>query len=76
MNTAEKFALDEHLSDYPEDATYDEVCDLILDEDESVIVWAPLEHTPPSQIVETIDCTRLHFKAVVDKLLNAQGEDE
>ena len=73
MNTAEKFALDEHLSSYPESATYEEVCDLILEEDENVIAWAQMEYTPPTQIVEAIDCTRLHFKAVVDKLLNTHG---
>ena len=73
MNNAEKFALDEHLSNYPQDATFDEVCEMIYAEDERVIVWAH-DSAPPYQIVENIDCTKLHFKAVVDKLLNTQGE--
>jgi hypothetical protein len=73
MNTAEKFALDEHLSNYPQDATFDEVCEMIYTEDERVIVWAN-DPAPPYQIVENIDCTKLHFKAVVEKLLNTQGE--
>jgi hypothetical protein len=73
MNTAEKFALDEHLSDYPKDATFDEVCEMIYSEDERVLVWAA-EQAPPYKVVENIDCTKIHFQSVVDKLLNAQGE--
>jgi hypothetical protein len=48
MNTAEKFALDEHLSNYPQDATFDEVCEMIYTEDERVIVWAN-DPAPPYQ---------------------------
>ena len=68
MKTSEKFALDEWLSEYPADATYDEVIDMIHDDDERVMAWA-IDESMGYAIVERIDCTRMHFEAVVGKLI-------
>jgi hypothetical protein len=73
MNTAEKFACDEWLSTYPDDASYDEVIDMIHDDDERVMAWA-IDATMGYEIVERIDCTRMHFEAVVDKLMTVPSE--
>jgi hypothetical protein len=66
MKHSERFALNEWLSDYPSEASYDEICDLILDDDESVTVWQWFENTPSAELVENIDNTRSHFECVVD----------
>lgn len=39
MNKYIKFALNHHLSEYPEDWSYSQVVKAIVDEDESVVVW-------------------------------------
>ena len=40
MKHSERFALNEWMSDYPQDATFDEVCDLLLDEDPAAVMTA------------------------------------
>jgi len=66
MKHSERFALNEWLTDYPREATFDEVCDLLLDEDESVTPWQWFETIPRYELVENIDNTRSHFECVVD----------
>jgi len=39
LTTAERFALDEWLSDYPEDVSYSEILDMIQGGTEDVSVW-------------------------------------
>jgi len=64
MNTAERFAINEWLSEYPEDKTYDEIMDLIYEEDESVIPWELVEHYPAADLIEVIYNTKIHFECV------------
>ena len=66
MKHSERFALNEWLSDYPREASFDEICDLILDNDDSVTVWQWFDFTPRAELVENIDNTRSHFECVVD----------
>jgi hypothetical protein len=72
MTHAEQFALNEWLSEHPQDKTYDEVCDLLLDEDDSVCAWQWFETMPPSELVENIDNTRSHFENVITAM-KAEG---
>jgi hypothetical protein len=72
MKHSERFALNEWLSDYPREASFDEVCDLILDEDESVTVWQWFENTPRYELVENIDNTRSHFENTINTM-KAEG---
>ena len=65
MKVSERFALNEWLSEYPDGMSYDDVCELIRDEDERIVVWQWFEHWPPSDFIENIDNTRSHFEAVV-----------
>jgi len=75
MKRSEKFSLDEWLSDYPENLTYDEVCDLLLDEDASVCAWQWFETMPPTELVENIENTRSHFEhTIID--MKEKGELE
>ncbi len=69
MKLSEQFALNQWLTDYPENLTYDEVIDLMLgDEDEwthdQITVWQTVEHFTLRQVVEFIEDTRKHFAAV------------
>ena len=64
MNTAERFAINEWLSEYPEDKTYEEIMDLIYEEDESFIPWELVEHYPAADLIEVIYNTKIHFETV------------
>jgi hypothetical protein len=64
MNTAERFAINEWLSDYPEDKTFDEIMDLIREDDESVTAWELVEHHPAADLIEIIYNTKMHFEFV------------
>lgn len=68
MRVSERFALNEWLSDYPPEKTYDEVIDLLRDYDDQVTVWHWFEAMPPSELIENIDNTQQHFQAVVNNL--------
>ena len=72
MTHAETFALNEWLTSYPDHLTYDEVCDLLLDEDESVSAWQWFETMPPTDLVENIDNTRSHFEHTINAM-KAEG---
>jgi hypothetical protein len=52
LEKAQDFVLGQCLSDYPPDATYEEICELIADDDESVTIWAPFEDL---DVVEIMD---------------------
>lgn len=68
MKVSERFALNEWLTDYPNDKTYDEVCDLLRDQDETVTVWQWFEQIPVDDIVWSIDSTREHFENVTKEI--------
>ena len=67
MKVSERFALNEWLSDYPRDKTYDEVTDLILAQDDSVSVWQWFEFCPAAELIENIDNTRSHLECVIEQ---------
>ena len=69
MRHAERFALNQWLSDYPYDATYDEVFKMIHQEDERVTVWERLEGHPSDVIANTIEDTKLAVEQMLDNLL-------
>jgi hypothetical protein len=72
MKHSERFALNEWLTDYPQEATFDEVCELLRDEDESVTVWQWFEGYPATSIIENIDNTRSHFEHTINSM-KAEG---
>jgi hypothetical protein len=64
MNKAERFAINEWLSDYPSDTSFDVIMDLIRDDDESVIPWELVENYPAANLIEVIYNTKTHFEFV------------
>ena len=66
MKTSERFAINEWLSDYPNDATFDEIMDLIREDDESVTAWELVEHYPAADLIEIIYNTKIHFEFVTN----------
>lgn len=72
MKPSEQFALNQWLTDYPDNLTYDEVIDLMMgDEDEwthdQITVWQVVEHFTLRQVIEFIEDTRKHFAAVTNE---------
>ena len=67
LKTSERFALNEWLSDYPEDKTYGEIIELMESDDcEEINPWYIVEDHSLSQIVEFIENTRMHFESVTE----------
>lgn len=79
---AKHFALDEWLSDYPEDKTYEEIIEMMVggaDEDDSewvhdqISVWQTVEHFTLRQVADFIDDTKAHFINTVT-IMKLSGE--
>jgi hypothetical protein len=69
MKVSEKFALDEWLSDYPDNVSYEEIINNMKLEDnvwssDLVTVWEVAENFPLSQVAEFIENTKRHFESV------------
>jgi hypothetical protein len=69
MRHVERFALNQWLSDYPYDATYDEVFKMVIDGDERVAVWERLEGNPNYVIADVIEETKFSVEHMLDNLL-------
>lgn len=72
MKTSERFALNEWLSDYPDNMTYYEIIDAMVGEEEewtheNITVWQVVEHFTLRQVAEFIDNTRAHFASVTNE---------
>ena len=68
MKISERFALNQWLSDYPEDKTYDETLALITEDHEDVLIWETIENWPVEDIVCVIEDTRRAFENSADDL--------
>lgn len=71
MNTtAENFALDQWLTDYPDDMSYADVLACMRDPDnvwtcENISVWVAVETFTLDQVAEFIDDTKNHFEIAI-----------
>jgi hypothetical protein len=71
MKISEKFALNEWLSDYPEDLEYYEILELMSQDDWSVdgiTVWEVVENFTLDQVSDFIENTRMHFERVTEEV--------
>jgi len=71
MKKSERFALNEWLSDYPEDLDYYEILELMSQDDWSVdgiTVWEVVENFTLDQVYEFIENTRMHFERVTEEV--------
>jgi len=72
MKTSERFALNEWLSDYPDNMDYDEILMVLNNaEDEwsidEITVWEVVENFTLNQVSDFIENTRMHFERVTEK---------
>lgn len=65
----ERFALLHFLSEFPHDAEYEQILDLIYESDESVVIWEPFECYTPEWVVE-------HIEEMVDCLASFVKESQ
>jgi len=71
MKTSEKFALNEWLSDYPDDLEYYDILELMSQDDWSVdgiTVWEVVENFTLDQVSDFIENTRMHFERVTEEV--------
>lgn len=71
MKTSEHFALDEWLTEYPDNLTYDEVLDILRDPNnhwrcDEICVWEAVEDHELKQIASFIEDTKAHFERVTE----------
>lgn len=69
MTPAEEFAIDQWLSEYPTELSYDEIIDHIRGDfnNPEILVWGILMGCSQEQIVETIEDTKTAFEDAVNK---------
>ena len=71
MKTSERFALNEWLSDYPEDMSYGEILELMSVDDwtiDEITVWEVVENYTLDQVSDFIENTRMHFERVTEEI--------
>ena len=72
MKTSERFALNEWLSDYPDDLEYYDILEMMSQDDWSVdgiTVWEVVENFTLDQVSDFIENTRMHFERVTEEVL-------
>jgi CBS domain containing-hemolysin-like protein len=74
MKLSEQFALNQWLTDYPDNLTYSEVIDLMLGDGDSeewthelITPWEVVEHFTLNQVVDFMEDTRAHFARVTNE---------
>ena len=73
MKVSERFALNQWLSDYPDDLSYDDIIAKLEHEDsdwrvDGIVYWEVVEHFMAEQVAEFIDDTRRAFESSADCL--------
>jgi len=69
MRHAERFALNQWLWDYPDDASYDAVLQMVRGGDEGVTVWEPLDRSSSHEVANVIEDTKMTAERMLDDLL-------
>ncbi len=66
MTNSESFALDQWLSDYPADMSYDDIIERLSVENEwnvdDILVWFLVEGNTTDQVAEFIEDTKLAYE--------------
>jgi hypothetical protein len=89
MKTSEYFALDEWLTEYPDDLTYDEVITILRSPKRSrqtscISVWEVAEDWNLEQVASFIEDTKQHFEKVtqgrlfdrIDRMWEIKAEED
>ena len=69
MKTSEHFALDQWLSEYPDELTYEQIIAILRDPNntwhfEDIYVWEVVEDCTLDQVATFIEDTKKHFERV------------
>jgi hypothetical protein len=69
MKTSELFALNEWLSDFPDNLTYDEIIAILRDPEntwcaDDITVWEGVENSELNEVASYIESTKKHFERV------------
>jgi hypothetical protein len=72
MKVSERFALNEWLSDYPENMEYDEILAVLSNAVnewtiDNISVWQVVENYTLEDVAEFIENTRMHFERVTER---------
>lgn len=67
MTKYEHFAANQFLSEYPAGKTFEELMQLVLDYDDSVVIWEPFEDHLLSTVVEWISDLAMESKRVFEE---------
>lgn len=54
VNAYDRFALNEYLSAFPDDLTFDEVLALLMRRDDEVLVWEAFDRHPAMEVADYI----------------------
>lgn len=78
MKLSEQFAVDEWLSDYPVDATYEWIIQTLRDDKctwvtEDITVWEVVENHPLDQVADFIESTQSHFERALGYALMVEA---
>lgn len=68
MKHSERFALNQWLTNYPENKSYAEIIDLILAESDKVLSWV-FAGFDTEDVISKIEDTRLNLESMMDNLL-------
>jgi hypothetical protein len=73
MKKSERFALNEWLSDYPENLDYDEILAVLNNSEnewsiDDITVWEVVENYTLDQVADFIENTRMHFERVTEEV--------
>ena len=71
MKTSERFALNEWLSEYPDDMSYGEILELMSTDEwtiDEITVWEVVENYTLDQVSDFIENTRMHFERVTEEI--------
>lgn len=68
LTTAENFAASQVLTEWPEGLTYDELCTLIEQSSDDVLVYCLFEDSNPHDVVQAMDDLRVSFIRSVEEL--------
>lgn len=64
MNKYQLFAVDHFLSGYPDDASFEEIIQMVEDEDEEISHWEPYENFWGEHVAEMIEDMARDLEAV------------
>jgi len=74
---AETFALNQWLSDYPVDWTYEQIIESIRSDDydyDDILIWELIEDETCYRVVELIEQTKWAFERTVQTLFESQDQ--